>query len=244
MLQRTEGIVLRTHQFGEADLIVTYLTRDFGIVKAFAKSPRKTKSRFGSSLEPLTVSRLSFWGKEDTKLSRLTQSDIIHPFSLLRESLRCFLRASELIELTLHFVPERDPSRNVYALLIQTLTAMESSCDAPLIALTFKMKLLEMAGYLPGFHACGRCGSNSDAFHVSHGTVLCSACSGGRDISSRLSPAVRTFSLSLLKWELEKIHRIKPSESILSELSLVIDEHVRFVMEKDLKTKNFGKAMA
>ncbi len=239
MLQRTEGIVLKTHQFGEADLIVTYLTRDFGIVKAFAKSPRKTKSRFGSSLEPLTVARLSFWGKEHTTLSRLTQSDIIRPFRELRESLQCFLRVSELIELTLHFVPERDPSRNVYALLMQTLDALESPCNASLIGLSFKMKLLKMVGYLPGFHACGRCGSSSDAFSVSHGTVLCSACAGDRDISNRLTPAVRTFSLSLLNWEAEKIHRLKPSASIVSELSLVIDEHVRYVMERDLKTKSF-----
>ena len=56
MLQRTEGIVLKTNPFGEADLIVTYLTRDYGILKTFAKSPRKIKSRFGSSLEPLTYS--------------------------------------------------------------------------------------------------------------------------------------------------------------------------------------------
>ncbi len=55
MLKRTEGIVLRTIPFGEADLIVTYLTPDFGIIKLFAKSPRKTKSRFGSSLEPLSL---------------------------------------------------------------------------------------------------------------------------------------------------------------------------------------------
>ena len=80
MLQRTEGIVLRTFPFGEADLIVTYLTPDFGLIKLFAKSPRKFKSRFGSSLEPLTHSKISFWGKEDAPLPKLTQSDIMQPF--------------------------------------------------------------------------------------------------------------------------------------------------------------------
>src|SRR4030042_2109208 len=107
MLKRTEGIVLRTIPFGEADLIVTYLTPDFGIIKLFAKSPRKIKSRFGSSLEPLTESRMSFLGKEDAALPRLTQSDIVHPFRLLRDNLRCFLMLSEIIELTISFIPER-----------------------------------------------------------------------------------------------------------------------------------------
>jgi DNA repair protein RecO (recombination protein O) len=242
MLQRTEGIVLRTHQFGEADLIVTYITRDFGIVKTFAKSPRKTKSRFGSSLEPLTFSRLSFWGKEDAALPRLTQSDIIHPFSSLRESLSCFVRVSELIELTLHFIPERDASRNVYALLMQTLSAMEASCGSPLIPIFYKVKLLELAGYLPSLHACGRCGGRGDTFHIAHGTVLCGKCSEGAEITSRLSPGVRTFFLSLLKWEMSKIGRLRPAHVILAELSVLIDEHVRYLMEKELKTKGFGRA--
>ena len=241
MLQRTVGIVLRTHPFGEADLIVTYLTRDFGIVKAFAKSPRKTKSRFGSSLEPLTYSSLSFWGKEDAALPRLTQSDIIHSFSALRESLRCFFRVSELIELTLHFVPERDLSRNVYSLLMQTLQTMESSCSTPLVPLYYKIKLLDMIGYLPGLHVCGRCGGSGDAFHISHGTVLCGKCSEGPEGASRLSPGARTFFLSLLKWEMTKVDRIKPAEVILTELSSLIDEHVRYIMEKDLKTKGFRR---
>ena len=104
MLQRTEGVVLRNIVFGEADLIVTYLTPDFGLLKLFAKSPRKIKSRFGSSLEPLTRTRISFWGKEDTALPRLTQSDIIHPFHLIRDTLNCFLKVLEIIELTIYVV--------------------------------------------------------------------------------------------------------------------------------------------
>ena len=111
MLKRTEGIVLKTIPFGEADLIVTYLTYDFGLIKAFAKSPRKIKSRFGSSLEPLTYSKISFWGKEDANLPRLTQSDIILPFKSIRERLDCFLKASEIIELTVNTLPEHEANK-------------------------------------------------------------------------------------------------------------------------------------
>ena len=149
MLQRTEGIVLKNSPFGEADLIVTYLTRDWGIVRTFAKSPRKVKSRFGSSLEPLTWSKISFWGKEDAALPRLTQADILHPFDSLRSTLQCFLRVTELVELTLNFIPERDASRKAYSLFINTLRAMENGSDTPLLSLYYKVKLLEASGYLP-----------------------------------------------------------------------------------------------
>jgi DNA repair protein RecO (recombination protein O) len=241
MLQRTEGIVLRTIPYGEADLIVTYLTKDFGIVKVFAKSPRKTKSRFGSSLEPLTFSRIAFWGKEDAALPRLTQADIVHSFSSLRESLQCFISVSELIEQTLHLVPERDTSRNVFPLLMKTLAIMEMGRQNPLIELFYKLKLLEIAGFLPGLHICGRCGDSSNAFHLSHGTVLCVKCSEDEDVSSRLSPGVTAFYSSLIRWEISKLDRLKPDEGILKELSLLIDEHSRFVSEKNLRSREFRR---
>jgi DNA repair protein RecO (recombination protein O) len=239
MLQRTEGIVLRTTPYGEADLIVTYLTKDHGIIKVFAKSPRKIKSRFGSSLEPLTCSRISFWGKEDSALPRLTQADITHAYSSIRESLNCFLKVSELLELTLHLVPERDRSRDVFSLLIKTLTLMETGCKEPLITLFYKLKLLEIAGFLPRLQSCGRCGEEGDAFHVSHGSVLCGKCCTDDGLVSRLSPGVRTFFSSLLKWEMSKLHRLKPGEGIMRELVVLIDEHAQYVTEKNLRTKAF-----
>lgn len=239
MLQRTEGIVLRAIPYGDADLIVTYLTKDHGIIKVFAKSPRKAKSRFGSSLEPLTCARISFWGKEDSALPRLTQADITHAYCSIRESLKSFLKVSELVELTLHLVPERDRSRNVYSLLIQTLSLLETGCTDPLVALFYKLKLLEIAGFLPGLQSCGRCGDDGDAFHLSHGTVLCGKCCSDDGRVSRLSPGVRTFFSSLLKWEMSKLHRLKPAEGIMRELGVLIDEHAQYVSEKNLRTRGF-----
>ena len=124
MLTRTEGIVLRSNIYGEADLIVTYITRDHGLVKVFAKSPRKVKSRFGSSLEPLTYSKIAFIGKEDAGLPRLTQSDIVKPFHSLREDYGCFIRLAEILELMIHFLPEKEPNANMFALLLRMLTKL------------------------------------------------------------------------------------------------------------------------
>jgi len=239
MLQRTEGIVLKTSPFGEADLIVTYLTKDCGVVKTFAKSPRKTKSRFGSSLEPLTCSRISFWGKEDAALPRLTQSDILHPFDSIRSSLRSYLKVTELVELTLNFIAERDASRNVYSLFIRTLRATEAGPDTALLPLYYKLKLLEAVGFLPRLDGCGRCGKEGESFHLSHGTVLCEQCSQGSGSSFCLSAGVIRLYANLLSWDFSKIGRIRPSDALIVELSGVIDEHVRYIIEKDLRTKSF-----
>ncbi len=239
MLQRTEGIVLRTAPFGEADLIVTYLTSDRGIVKAFAKSPRKVKSRFGSSLEPLTQAKISFWGKEDAALPRLTQADILHPFDSIRGTLKSFLKTSELLELTLNFLPERDACGKAYPLLINTLHEMERGTDAGLLMVYYKLRFLDIAGYLPGLSGCGRCGGKGDAFFLSQGTVLCERCSKGHELSFRLSPGAIGLAAGLLGWSLPKLHRIKPQETLLSELTKVLDEHAKYIMQKNFRSQAF-----
>jgi DNA repair protein RecO (recombination protein O) len=239
MLHRTEGIVLKSDPFGEADLIVTHLTSGYGIIKTFAKSPRKIRSRFGSSLEPLTYSKISFWGKEDAALPRLTQSDIIYPFDSIRGTLKSFLSVSEIIELTLSFMPERDANRKVYSLFMETLRAVETGNGTALLFISYKLKFLEIVGYLPRLGSCGRCGRKGNAFYLSHGTVLCERCSEGYEASFPILPAAVHLYSCLLGWSFSKINRIKPSETLIKELSTLIDEHVKYIMERNLKTKAF-----
>jgi len=246
MRLRTEGIVLRTIPFGEADLIISYLTRDFGLLKTFAKSPRKTKSRFGSSLEPLTYSRIAFWGKENASFPKLTQSDIIHPFQSIRDSLHCFLKVLEIVELTLHFIPEREENKEVYSLLLRTLYGIEENCDNNMILLHYKIKLLKYAGYAPRLDACGRCGKNGYSFYVSQGSVLCDTCAEGSESTrtEMISPirltqgAVKLYSV-LLTWDSSKIKKVKPSEVIVTDLSDIVEIHIKHILAKLLKSQEF-----
>ncbi|MEW6107558.1 MAG: DNA repair protein RecO [Nitrospirota bacterium] len=239
MLHRTEGIVLKTTPYGEADLIVTYLTKDYGILKTFAKSPRKIKSRFGSSLEPFTHSKISFWGREDAALPRLTQSDIINSFHLPRNTVKCYLKISELIELILNFVPEREVNKRAFFLLMDILLSFEEDCETEMLMLYYRVRLLELAGYLPKLDSCGRCGKKGDAFFVSHGTVLCENCSRGYETSFRISAGIINLYSHLLNWSRSNIKRIKPTKELISEFSGLIDEHVRYIIERNLKTKAF-----
>jgi DNA repair protein RecO (recombination protein O) len=251
MLRRTEGIVLRTFPFGEADLIVTYLTPEFGILKLFAKSPRKIKSRFGSSLEPLTCSKISFWGKEDAALPKLTQSDIIHPFHSIRNNLHCFLKVSEILELTVNFIPERDANERVYSLFLTTLQTIETliteysgrererMTDLWLVVTHYKVRFLERAGFAPRLDACGRCGKQGYSFYLSEGSILCESCARATDKAIKLSPPVLRLYADLLAWDTTKVRRIKPSNVILGELSEVITMHINYTLSKPLKSEAF-----
>lgn len=241
MLRRTEALVLKTLPFSEADLIATLLTSDFGLLKTFVKSPRKTKSRFGSSLEPLTYSRISFWGREDSNLPRLTQADIIRPFQAIRGDFDCFMRVAEIIELTLNLLPERDVNKGIFGLLLDILSEIEKDCLnsslTPLKYLLYKVRFFEMSGYGPGLNGCARCNKPGYNFYISHSSILCGDCSGSMDSFTRLSPGVIRLYETLKKWEISKISRIKPSALLLSELTDLLDNHARHTTAKPIRTK-------
>ena len=237
MLHRTEGLVLRTFPFGEADLIVTYLTPDIGILRLFAKSPRKTKSRFGSSLEPLTHSRISFWGKEHSSLPKLTQSDILCPFQEIRESMDLFFRVNEIIELTLDFLPERDSNPKAFLLLLRTLHYFYERPDKSLSLAHYKIKLLHYVGFSPKIDGCGRCGQTGNRFYMAHGSILCEKCASGTDTPMTIPAAVAALYRDLLTWDISKINRIKPSEKLLKDLAGFLDTHIQHILSRPIKSK-------
>lgn len=243
MLKRTEGIVLKNFSIGEADLIVTYLTLDSGVLKVFAKSPRKVKSRFGSSLEPLTYSRISFIGKEDANLPRLTQSDILRPFHKLREDYLRFIDISDMLKLNIIFLPERERHAELFNLLLGTLFKLESDSSNLLYPLYYRIKFLETAGYLPALDVCGRCGKriggnrknsiheNGGNFHIAHGAIICEKCSTDLNGFISVSTAALKFYMSLVKWQLSNISRINAPDYLLSEIGNVVNSHIRWLTE-------------
>lgn len=246
MLARSEGIVLRSRPFADADLIVDYITLDMGVRSSFAKSPRKIKSRFGGSLEPFTHARVSLRGREDARLPRLTQSDIIRPFQELREDIGVFVTASEFAELVLALLPEREPNPDAFKLMLWGLEGLaaskgangNSSLQAPFIKIIFKTRLLALAGYAPSLKGCVRCGGESLEFYPREGALLCADCrkDGPR---MTLSPALLRIYRHLSGWPLEKVSRIMPSEGLVSELKRFLDIHMREGVKLSVRSVRF-----
>lgn len=241
LLRRTEGIVLKSFAYGEADLIMTYLTRDFGQVRAFATSARKIRSRFSGSLEPLTHARISLRGKEDATLPRLTQSDILTSFQPLRENFQCFGRVSGMLELTMLLVPEAQPDHNAFDLLLGMLGQMQLDCTDT-AALMYRIRLLKLAGFPPRLGSCLKCGAPGSAgFDVSQGSVLCASCAQARGVRTdrlkKLSAGSVRLYQTLLEWEVSKVGRIKASPAMFTELASVLDSHVEHITRRALRAK-------
>ena len=180
MVIRTEGIVLRGAPYGEADLIVTFFTRDEGLTQGFARSSRKVRSRFGAALEPLSRVRISLMGKEGSSLPRITQADIIESFQELRDDLATLVSLGPLVDLVRTLLHEREPHGRKYELLVAGLSSLVQASSRPVIVSCLIVKFLWMCGYGPRVSSCGRCGATFSGgygyFFPEHGAMLCQAC--------------------------------------------------------------------
>ena len=178
-LYRDEAIVLRTQKLGEADRIITLLTRSSGRVRAVAKGVRRTTSRFGSRLEPFTHVDLQL--AEGRSLDIVTQAETLDPFaSRMGASYECYTAGTVMLETAERLVIEdKEPALQQFLLLVGALRAMCDTGRPPHQVLdSFLLRSLAVAGYAPTFEACARCGlmGAHRSFSPAAGGMLCSTC--------------------------------------------------------------------
>jgi len=181
-LYHERGVVLRTYKLGEADRIVTILTRDRGKVRAVAKGVRKTKSRFGGRLEPAShVQLLLYEGRE---LDIVTQAETIDHFGPLREDYERLSRAVSLLEVADQVAQERQANPALYRMLVGALQALASR-DTPLVVPAFFLKVLSLEGYRPQVDECAECGAETGlvSWAIEEGGLRCGAHRQGSPIS-------------------------------------------------------------
>jgi DNA repair protein RecO (recombination protein O) len=178
-LYRDQGVVLRTWKLGEADRIVSILTREHGKVRAVAKGVRKQTSRFGSRLEPTAHLSLQLYaGRGD--LDTVTQVESLHRFATLRNDLDQWARACAMLEAVDQACPDREPNEGVFDMLVRALGTLEAR-PTPLVVAAFFLKLLAREGFEPLVDACVVCGADEPltGFSVSDGGTTCEACRRG-----------------------------------------------------------------
>src|SRR5689334_14467968 len=123
-LYKEQGIVLRSVKLGEADKIVSVLTQGSGKVRAVAKGIRRTSSKFGARLEPLThVSLLLYRGRN---LDTVTQAEIVAPFVAIRRDLSLITAAETMLEAADKVAEEHERNVRLFMLLLTGLRALET----------------------------------------------------------------------------------------------------------------------
>ena len=154
-LYRTEAIVLRRRDQGEADRVLTVFTPGMGKQQLLAKGVRKITSRKAGHVELFThsqflVAKARTWGI-------VTQAETIHAFRPLREDLLRTSYAYYAAELVDRFTQEGDENRRLFELLLAALGWLGEARDLRLLARFFELRLLALVGYRPQLFQCVRC---------------------------------------------------------------------------------------
>jgi DNA repair protein RecO (recombination protein O) len=159
-LYRDDGIVLRTQDLGEADRIITVLTRRTGRIRAVGKGVRRTKSRFGARLEPFThVDLLLYTGRS---LDVITQAETIRAYGEpLSADYPRYTSGTAMLETAERLTPvEKEPALRQFLLLVGGLRTLgEGQHDPRLVLDAFLLRSLAVAGYAPALAECALCGA-------------------------------------------------------------------------------------
>src|ERR671932_1101146 len=153
---KSKGIVLRSIRYAEADRILDLYTQDSGLISAIAKGIRRTKSRFGGRLEPLSC--VEFLAYEGRTLDTITQVEVLRSFRGVRENLARLEAAGGMVATVRALSGGDEADRRVFNLLyhaLDTLESRESGFEA--VEAAFGLKLSILAGYTPRIDACVVC---------------------------------------------------------------------------------------
>jgi DNA repair protein RecO (recombination protein O) len=229
-LYRCEGVVLRTYKLGEADRIISLVTNTQGKVRGVAKGVRKTKSRIGARLEPLShVSLLMYTGRGD--LDIVSQAESIESFRVVREDLDRLTKATALLEAIDHVSVEGQHDERLFKMLLGGLRSL-NEVNAPMLVGAFYWKLLSHEGYEPSLDACVRCSSVVDlvGFDAAAGGVTCKSCSLG----ARVSPNALALLHRVLGGQLNAALR-EPESAAVHEVERLGTVALEHVLERRLK---------
>jgi len=248
---RDEGIVLRTHKLGEADRIITLLTRRNGRVRAVAKGVRRTTSRFGARLEPFTHVDLQIYAGRS--LDVITQAVTVRPYGEpFAADYPRYTAGTAMLETAERLTPmEKEPSLRQFLLLVGGLRTLGEVVHDPRMVLdAYLLRSLAVAGYAPALEECARCGApgvtgaaggaadratgaraGSRAFAIAAGGLVCGSCRP----PGAASPASQTVGLMLAllrgDWVYadasESRHRVECSGLVAAYLQWHLEHSIR-----------------
>ena len=238
---RVEAIVLRHTDWGEADRLLTLLTRELGKLRAVGKGVRKERSRKAGHLEPFTRVNLLLARGRDLPL--ITQAETVENYLPLREDLLLIGYASYVVELIDRSTYEEGENLAMYRLLTETLARLAAKND-PLLAMRYyEIRLLDLLGFRPQLFQCAKCQAEIQAEHqyfsAALGGALCPKCGqsepGAQPISMTALKTMRHYQRS----SYSEAARAYPTPAINREIEAILQHYLTYLLERRLNTPTF-----
>ncbi|MGE6259046.1 DNA repair protein RecO [Heyndrickxia sporothermodurans] len=239
MLQKCEGIVIRTSDYGESNKIVTLYTREFGKLGVMARGAKKTNSRLSAVSQIFTYGY--FLVQTGTGLGTMQQGEMISSMRLIREDIFKTGYASYVVELLDKGTDEKIRNPFLFELLNQTLNYINDDNDIDIITNIFEMKMLNVIGLYPVLNECAICGSKDGrfAFSIRENGLICHRCYEKDKYHLPTSQAAIKLLRLFYYFDLSRLGTISVKDDTKKELRKMISMYYDEYSGLHLKSKKF-----
>lgn len=240
-LYRSEAVILRRQDLGEADRLITLYTPDQGKIRAIAKGIRRPGSKKAGHLEPFTRSRLLL--ARGRELDIITQAEAVAEYAGLRTDLIRLGQAAYAAELLDRFGVEENDTQALYLLMIDTLARLDSDPQPGNALRYYQVRLLDLVGFRPELQRCVNCGQDlqpvNQFFSSAQGGVLCPNCGPNQQDARPLSLGALKVLRHYQRNDYAEATRPSLSAAVSQELETTIESYLSHLLERELKAPAF-----
>ena len=242
----SEALVLRTYPLREADLVVSFFTRDQGKLRGVAKRARRPKSAFGAGLERLSHVRMTYFQRESRELVGLDSCELIHSQFGLVSDYWTSVALDYFAEVSEQMMPAGEPNEKYFRLLLSVLDFLKAAEEsAAWRAVTyFSLWAVRLSGWLPELDVCLGCGSVLDDprersfYSRGRAGLLCGHCRGalGTGNNWELSVESRSMAAEMLRTPVAQVSHAEWTQTTAADLRRFLVQQIESHIERRLVT--------
>ena len=241
MRMNTDALVLRVKDTGESDRLVTLLTSEFGVLRAFANRAKKINSKMHGATQSLCYGDFSVYKSRDSYI--IDDAVAKEVFFGLRDDIEKLALAQYFCALAEELAPEMEPAKDFLRVTLNSLHLLQTNRRSKdfLKAVT-ELKFMVFAGFMPDLTACSSCGKEPDGemfFNVSEGCIYCRNCGGGEKLTPGILAAMRHVCAN----PVERMYSFSLPENEEKKLAYICEKFLLVQTRRPFKALDFYKSL-
>lgn len=243
-----QGIVLSARDIGRANKVIVILTKEYGIVEAFANGCKNVGSKLVAVSQPLSYATFVL-SKQGNKYT-VSSADLQRVFYNIRDNVDKLALSFYLCELTVHMAPKGESGEVFLRLFLNVLHMLENDLKSyTLIKAMYELRLMSISGYMPDLICCSGCGVYDHmhmVFYPRSGNIECFDCSqknGGSQAKIVLTQGAFLAMRHVIYSDMDNFFGFDLKDKSLSCLAYVCEEYVFEQTERTYPTLEFYKSV-
>ena len=249
MQQSIDGVIIKERDIGEDDKVLTILTRQYGLMEAFARGVRRMKSKLSAACGVFCYSDFVLYKGRNQVI--VNSADLKSGFFGIRYDLVKTALAFYLSDITAAIAAENEESQELLRLYLNSLHLLEKGQKPnELIKAVYELRGLCIFGVMPHLSSCGECDASfaneEGFFDLQSGTIYCRACAEHQKNAhamKRISPRIRAAVQYIAVSEMDKLWRLQPQGEEMRELSEICEEYLHSQLSRSFGTLDFYKQL-